>query len=49
MRDELFCGQRGMNNPLDFYSVIIEGRDAQKFAIFYSSKKTFEQSNSLGN
>jgi hypothetical protein len=42
-----FEGKMGMNNPLVFSSMTMEGRDAQENVSFIPPKKTFDQPNSL--
>ena len=37
-----------MNDFLDVYILTIEGRDARENVMFYPSRKTFDQSNSIG-
>ena len=43
MGDEIFHGKMGMNDPWDFQIVANEGSDAQENALFYLSKKIFDQ------
>ena len=42
-----FEGKMGMNNPLVFQSMTMEGLDAQESVSFIPPKKTFDQPNSL--